>query len=557
MNRMFCRIAVLAAALLAGTAPGRSGPTRLAEMTTPLDLRQVALFKNGLGFFVGQAVLPAGETSVRFLLPAAPSHGTFWLSYPPQVRLTSIVARKVKVEGETHEAMTILEILKANMGREVQLTVQEKVIFGRVVDVTEGPGPIRPLSSASAAPAGRPEIVPLYEPGLVILDVDGGRLCLDPRTIRHVLFPAGEIQRRFADTMETVEVRVQTDGPTDGLTLTVSFLARGITWAPSYLVDLGDEGRARLSAKALIINETYDLRNVATQLVTGFPHVKFADIFSPVGLEQSLPEFLRALAMAQPQGQAVRHRVLAMAPQAEAGFGGPASAVPPAYGAAEAGVSAEDLFLYPAGRITLAKDRVAYVPLFTESVPCEQLYKWTIPATTAGAGRFVPTPPSDQEEEQEIWHTLRLRNTTRTPWATAPAETVKDNILLGQDTLAYTPPGAQATLRITRALDVKGERQEREIDRTRNATQVNKVQYDLVTVRGELSVTNFRREPIALEITKTVSGEVQSTDPQAKIEKLAAGLQAMNPLAKLTWTLNLDPGGKRQVTYTYQVYVHP
>jgi len=336
---------------------------------------------------------------------------------------------------------------------------------------------------------------------------------------------------------------VQLTEPARGQTLTVSFLGRGITWTPSYLVDISTEARARLSAKALIINETYTLRTISTQLVTGFPHVKFADIFSPIGMRQSLDEFLQALAMREPRRMEVSHRVLAMAP--EATFAREAMDVAPAYGVAEEGLIAEDLFLYPAGRISLEPDQVAYVPLFTEAVPYEHLYKWNIPSTTDETGRSMPPPPPDgRDREQEIWHSLRLENTTRVPWAAAPAQTVQDGMILGQDTLEHTPPGAETTLRITRALDVRAEQQEREIERTRGARQIGRMQYDLVTIRGELSVTSFRQEAITLEITKTLTGEVQSTNPEAKVEKLATGLQHLNPLAR------------QEVTYVYRIYVH-
>jgi len=58
-----------------------------------------------------------------------------------------------------------------------------------------------------------------------------------------------------------------------------------------------------------------------------------------------------------------------------------------------------------------------------------------------------------------------------------------------------------------------------------------------------------------MEITKTLSGELKTADPEPKIEKLATGLRRMNGLLKLTWTLDLSPAQKKDVTYTYEVYV--
>ena len=66
---------------------------------------------------------------------------------------------------------------------------------------------------------------------------------------------------------------------------------------------------------------------------------------------------------------------------------------------------------------------------------------------------------------------------------------------------------------------------------------------------------NTLAKPIALEITKTLSGEARSIDPKAKQEKLAKGLRRVNPVTKLTWTIELAPGTEKNLSYTYDVYV--
>jgi len=81
--------------------------------------------------------------------------------------------------------------------------------------------------------------------------------------------------------------------------------------------------------------------------------------------------------------------------------------------------------------------------------------------------------------------------------------------------------------------------------------------YDLVTVRGELSVVNFQDKTVDLEITKTLSGELKSAEPDAKIEKLATGLRGMNARVQLTWTLELKPGEKASLSYLNELYIRP
>ena len=102
---------------------------------------------------------------------------------------------------------------------------------------------------------------------------------------------------------------------------------------------------------------------------------------------------------------------------------------------------------------------------------------------------------------------------------------------------------------------MKSEQVEFEIDRKRDAMRMYGDHFDLITIQGKLSATNFLPKQITLEITKMLSGEVKSSEPEAKIEKLARGLSRMNTVAKLTWTLELKPGDHKEIGYTYDVYV--
>ncbi len=232
------------------------------------------------------------------------------------------------------------------------------------------------------------------------------------------------------------------------------------------------------------------------------------------------------------------------------------TAAMPAYGAAELGKVAEDLFFYPVENVELKKGEVCYLPLFTESVPYKHIYQWEIPDYVNEDGRYYePRRGERRETIEQVWHCLRLENTTTVPWTTAPAETVKQGLILGQDTLNYTPVAGETTLRITQAVNVRAEQIELETDRKRDAARLYGYSYDLVTVEGKLSVTNFQQKAITLEITKTLSGEVRSSQPEAKTEKLARGLQRMNGILKLAWTIELEPGEQKQLSYVYDVYV--
>jgi hypothetical protein len=49
---------------------------------------------------------------------------------------------------------------------------------------------------------------------------------------------------------------------------------------------------------------------------------------------------------------------------------------------------------------------------------------------------------------------------------------------------------------------------------------------------------------------------VKQADASPKITSLAKGLRAVNPRQKLDWKVDLKPGEKKTVTYTYTVYIN-
>jgi hypothetical protein len=79
--------------------------------------------------------------------------------------------------------------------------------------------------------------------------------------------------------------------------------------------------------------------------------------------------------------------------------------------------------------------------------------------------------------------------------------------------------------------------------------------FDRVTIDGRLRIRNFKSDPITIEISKTLSGEVKENSPEAKITQLARGLARMNPVSVLKWTLQIAPGDQNELTYTYDVLI--
>jgi len=549
----FCLLAFSLSTVSAEGAEPASVQTRV---------KRVALFKNGLSYFVREGTLP-DEAQVVILGPfAAPSHGTFWVSCPESAKLNSVTSREVTLEEDV-PARSLIELLRANIGREAVLgnPWDGGGLLGTIVAMT----PPRPRA---ARQPNRYQMGPsagqdsLHEGGgspLLFFKTHLGVSIFDATTYGRVQFTSPDFSTTLTREIKRVEVRADLAAAQRGDWLSVSYLAKGITWAPSYLLDISHPKDARLTAKALIVNEAEDLEEAHVDLITGFPNLQFADVLSPMAKKEDLAAFLRSLSRGRSEmgAAAVMANVMVQSGEFTRGGrgGGGASSAMPDYGAAAVGRIAEDLFLYPLEDVTLAKDETGYYPLFTENVPYTEFYHWEIRDYINEQDRYGVRRQQEGDKPEEVWHSIRLTNTTAVPWTTAPAQLMNDGNIIGQDTLKYTPPEGESTVKITQAVSVNAEQTEVEVERTREAERIYGDYFDRVSLEGSLNITNYKAEKISLEIEKTLSGEVKHTSHKAEDITLARGLRRMNPVHELTWKIELQPGESQEITYTYEALI--
>lgn len=545
-----------------------------ADVPKDLDVRikRVALFKNGLGYFNSSATLPSdGKTFRLGQLPVA-SLGTFWVSYPRDMKVRSLITSMDDVTKRV-PASNVAQLIAANPGRTVKLWTNLEdmpAIEGMILAVTPKPKRPEPPSpyrmDVRRADSSRHYNQHQTNP-VILLQTIAGTVAVNSHTIVRADFAQAMTNSSVINSSVPVKLKqprihMQLDAPAKGKTLDVSYLARGITWSPSYRIDITDPKMARFSAKALVINETADLDRVHIDLVTGFPNIQFAEVNSPVAMSQNLQGFLNSLTAGRSESRRNSHMIQQTAIMSNSmgydPFGSRNSPPVPGYSTARAGTVSEDLFLYPIENITLARGETACVPLFTADVPYKHIYTWKIPDmldTDERYGRNRNRQQNGQPLADEVWHCCRLTNNMNMPWTTSPAIFIKDGQFIGQDTCYYTAPAAETTIRINRAMNLMAESAEFEVERTRNAKHFHGSSYDLVKVKGELRLQNRLGKSVDVEIKKNLSGEVLDTTPEAKDIPTAKGLKRVNPRHVLVWDIKLKPGQKQTLEYSYEVYI--
>jgi hypothetical protein len=219
------------------------------------------------------------------------------------------------------------------------------------------------------------------------------------------------------------------------------------------------------------------------------------------------------------------------------------------------GQQLEDLFFYNQPNLSLKKGDRAYYAMFRAEAPYKEIYTLDVPDPVVNNLEYRRPPDEDQPED--VWHTLNFKNTSGRPFTTGTATTFKESQLIGQDTMGYVSAGGDAELKITKALDEKAESSEEEVSRERGAIKnVNGAPiYDQVTMKGTLQVKNQKSEDVNLRIRHYFTGELVSADGNPVAKKTAKGLKDVNPTGVLTWTPAVTAGQSLTLTYTYKLYV--
>jgi hypothetical protein len=529
-------------------------------------IERIALFKNGLGYATAVAAIPDKATNVTIGQLPVPSYGTFWVGYSKDVKVRHLVTSM-----ETNDVIAtppgVDEMLRLNPGRSVllhvssgpngeQATISGVVQAAPIMPLVEPPSPYfmdyrnpRPYEYAYPQSA---------QTAAVLIQTERGIVAINPNTVAQAEFAGNGPLRMATNHLKRPTIRMELEQPASGEKFSVSYLARGITWVPSYRIDISDDKTAQFSAEAQIINEMTDIESAQVELVTGFPNIQFPDLPNPVAMSQPLADFLRSLAAGRAEGSANRVNFMGQQQALTMNSYNPSEgdAVPvPAYSAAEQGQSAEDLFLYPVAKFSLKKGETATIPLFSAEMAYRHLYTWKISDQLDGDNSRQRGPEGKAAEE--VWHVCRLANSAKMPLTTAVAEFVKNGQFVGQDTCYYTAAGVETSIRINRAMNVQAEQAEVEIERKRNAANFYGYGYDLVKLTGELKIRNRTEKAIDLEISKELSGEVLEKSHNAKDVQTARGLKQVNPKHNLTWLTSAKAGEEVKITYSYQLYVRP
>lgn len=205
--------------------------------------KNIAVFKNGIGFFMREGTVRLNDGwAVTEYVPNA-SLGSLWIgSLDKDNILEEVIGFKEDVQ-RSFEAISIEELLTSNIGKKVKITYGDKIIEGTIKSVPEAREPDR------------------YQPKLasiVIVDTGDGEVVLNKGNISKIEFPKG-FSTGYLSKEKAKRIRFKVATTKKEAKLGLSYLQKGINWVPSYLVNIEDSKKARITMKATLINDAEEI----------------------------------------------------------------------------------------------------------------------------------------------------------------------------------------------------------------------------------------------------------------------------------------------------------
>lgn len=512
-------LALTVAAMLPAT------PALAADTPVKSKIVAVDLFKNGLAIVKREVTLgKAGTYSIDDV--PQPVHGTFWIDSTGGTVDTVVKMRDVEVPAAEVPPGNLQDDLAGK-----KVTVYFK---GDKRGPAAGTMVKFKLAKADEGAAGR----------YLVLQTAKGRVYIEPSEVASVESDeAGDkVTRRRPQLVLTLAENDKAETK-----VTIRYIAHGLSWAPSYRLDISDPKTLTLEQHAVVRNELADLAGAEVRLISGYPSVEYAHVRSPLSPRTSWAHFFGELAGYRGRElAAVSNNIVSQNPVS---FNNEGGAFNLAIGATPTGEGV-DLHYQSIGKRTLAEGETLGLTVAKGKSEYERIVEWLVPDTCDANGR-----PERREHADEVWDALKFKNPLSFPMTTGPATVTANGQFNGQRTTFWVNAGEETLLHVEKALSVRTRASENEQlkETARDLIWIGGSQFRRTTVEGELSVSNHRKEDIKLLIRRRFSGELVQADGEPKRQLREEGVYSVNKRQELVWTLPLKSGEEKKFKYTYTV----
>ncbi len=511
-----------------------------ASAYTQKELKTTAinLFKNGTYFIVKEGTVSASKGNWSMPMENFnPLLSTFWLTTTKDNPIDRIEYLTDTIKA-TRYVNGLQDVLQANRGKKLKLSYMLANNVTSVKGTLENYIPMTGMAK--------------------IKTTEGSYVFLNTNSIHEVVFdenPNGTIPK---DSLARV-AKIYFDKEKSGVNMKISYMQSGINWVPSYSIKMIDESKVQLAMNALVENFSEAIIDAELTLTLGAANFKYGTQMDPI--TQSWVSSNGGVGSYNYNNnynyQATYSNAITTQSYNSLGVGLAADesvAYQDYANYVTTGEKDEDLFRYKLGKVNIPKNSKTSFSIFSSEVPYEDIYEVNLNDIV----NYATTQRISLNEDQthEVYHSLKLTNTTGVPFTTGPVFVQDKNLQpMAQDQIKYTAAAAKVKVQLAKATDILVKYKEEEITSEDKSKKYNGYYYRKVTIKGTIKVENLQQKQIKLCVTKNVNGDVKSSTENGTTKK-SGQYSGINPTSETEWNVNLGKSEKKEMTYTYDVYVY-
>ena len=500
------------------------------------QIRKVIVFKNGLVFFQKEAEVTAGRSLDLPTLPIEPEdHDNLLLGRGMKVPVvfgTVNWSLPYNADNEVLSATTIVQEEMVDQDAQnlkdlIELNADKEVCFWLKDSTSPECGT---LVKSFVVASNR--IVLQKGEQLHLIDIDD---------VSKLEFTGGTTMKKEV-TQKKQGIELSFAAPVNQDRLNVSYLQKGMAWMPNYQMIIDGEGKAELKLYANLMNDVEPLDDIPVYFALGIPSFKYDNLAEPLFTRAHVLNFLSSLE-GVPENydhSSYANVITYQRSNVNAGVGNTL--------ANDGGDLEDNIYLYHYPGVTLYKGGTGHFKLFSQEVKYSDVYR--VDLNEGNQWR------NEKEQENIVWHTIVFKNAQDVPLTTGTINfsSKNGNSLkpIGQGVLDFIPANANGSVKMVRVPDIWVGDIQTEISRKEDVRGYR----DLVTVKGEVTIKNFKKEGnIKMSINHTLTGKLIDSSIKSWTAKETFNQRDKNnPSTQVEWIIDIGADEELSFTYTYQLY---
>lgn len=492
-----------------------------------LKTKSITVFKNGQSFIVKEGNVKT--TNNIYSLTEVPNalFGTLWFNSSTS-KINQVTSQLDSLNNTIEtEASSFSMLLSANKGKQVTITTSEQKVYNGIIET---------FNNNNEDPNNSP---------ILILKSNNKWFSIDPKTIIDIEFTSQpETIARIEQKQEKPVVNIQFAN-TGTQNLEMMYLQDGLSWVPTYLLELISDKKAKIKLQAELKNNTEDINDTDISLVVGVPNFMFAN---QAAVLTSFDERESTRYSSSSNLNYLTNQIVGSVTYSEKRSNNDEVNNADAVG---------DFYFYPIKQVNIKKNGRGTFPLFETEITIKHVYECILDKKEEQRNKprysFDPTM-------SDVYHTIIIDNNTKQPFTTGSVLVYdkESGQPLTEDILKYTANGQSSSIKITTTPDIKVTEQEKIIESVEEEKKVRRYNqtYTLNTIEAEVVITNSKNEDIELLVKKTLDGKIQkSTIKYSDRQMPNEDSDNINPIDYLDFNIKIKAGETYKFTYTYKQYL--